>query len=396
MANNMTLDFQAFAGEVNALKQADNYPFFSVVQSVDRHTAHLADRGDVDMFASCDYLGLSQHADVKRQSLAAIEEFGTNTFGAQIYSGHTRLHNALEAELAQFMDKEAAILFPSGMHANIGVLSTLLGPKDVVINDRLNHTSLFMGSELSRARQRNYRHVDMAHLEEILADSASFRRRMIATDGVFSADGDIAPIKAICRLARQYDAIVMVDEAHAVGVFGAGGRGAAEHAGALADVDIIMGTMSKAFGSVGGFIAASDELVTYLRHTATAYTSSRGSPPAVAAASLTALRLIRQDPSLRNAVLQNSSYVLEKLRSAGIDCLNAVAPTIPVLTGTKSNAIGVASWLLKRGVLVSAMVPPTVPPGGARIRLGITALHGRTELDQLVSLLLEARDVFSF
>jgi len=392
----MKLDFHGLVDEVNQLKNAKRYPFLPIVEAVDHHRARLADAGEVRMFASCDYLGLSQDEGIKARSIDAIAKYGTNTFGAQIYSGHTRIHHSLEAGLAAFMEKEAALLFPSGMHANIGVITALMGPKDVVINDRLNHTSLFMGTQQSGAKQRNFRHADMNHLEDILAESQGCERRLIATDGVFSADGDIAPIKEICRLAKKYDAMVMVDEAHAVGIFGKQGRGAAEYEGALADVDIVMGTMSKAFGSVGGFVAASDDIVTYLRHAAPAYTSSRGSPPAVAAASLAALEKIRAGDALRAAVLANTGFVLTRLRNAGINCLNGVAPTIPVVVGTKEKAIGLSRWLLDRGILVSAMVPPTVPPGGSRIRLGITALHSQEDLDVLVELLLEARGVFDF
>lgn len=392
----MKFDFDELVDEVKSLKSLNLYPFLPVVEAVDKHRARLADAGEVRMFASCDYLGLSQDEDVKQRSIDAIVNYGTNTFGAQIYSGHTSIHHALEARLAAFMEKDAALLFPSGMHANIGVISSLMGPKDVVINDRLNHTSLFMGTQQSGAKQRNFRHADTAHLEEILAESQGYEKRLVATDGVFSADGDIAPIKEICRLAKKYDAIVLVDEAHAVGIFGKGGRGAAEYECALAEVDIVMGTMSKAFGSVGGFVAASDAIVTYLRHTAPAYTSSRGSPPAVAAASLASLEKICSGEELRTTVLRNTNFVLTRLRAAGINCLNGVAPTIPVHVGGKDKAIRLSRWLLQRGVSVSAMVPPTVPPGGSRIRLGITALHTADDLNLLVDLLLEARNVFEF
>ncbi len=383
--------------DVRLLQEANLYPFLPVIEAVDQHRAEVAGAGEVLMFASCDYLGLSQNSMIQQHSIDAIRQFGTNTFGAQIYSGHTTLHSTLEKELAQFMRKDAALLFPSGMHANIGVIAGLLGPKDVVINDRLNHTSLFMGSQLSGAKQRNFRHRDMNHLESILQDSAEFEKRLIVTDGVFSADGDLAPIARICELAKQYNAIVMVDEAHAVGVIGAGGRGTCELAGAEDQVDIVIGTMSKAFGSVGGFVATSAPIVTYLRHAAPSYTSSRGSPPAVAAASLAALRHVRErGHELRIKVMDNVHFVLSRLRAEGFDCLDAASPSIPVRIGSGDKVIALAKWLLRQGILVSAMVPPTVPPGGGRLRLGITALHTQEDLSRLLAVLVQARHEFDF
>jgi 8-amino-7-oxononanoate synthase len=390
-AQNQLLD------DVDTLKKSDRYPFLPTIMDINGNHVEINGFGNVLMFASCDYLGISQAQSVKDAAIAAVHEFGTNTFGAQIFSGYTRLHRDLEIALAQLTSKQAALLFPSGMHANIGTLSTFLGNRDVVIQDRLNHVSLLMGTKQAGATQRSYRHSDMGHLETILKDSTSFERRMIVTDGVFSADGDIAKLDQICDLAERYDAAVMVDDAHGFGVFGENGCGVAEHLGCLDRVDIISGTMSKAFGSVGGFIVGEKRIIEALRHLAPAYTSSRGSPPAVAAASLAALQLhAQQGSALRDVLKTNIQLLLTRLRGAGFDCLNAEAACVPVRIGSQATTIEVARWLLDKGILVNAMVPPTVPPGGSRLRIGVSAAHSPSEIESLIAALIESKVLFDY
>ena len=383
--------------ELGRMRATGSYPFRPTIIAADGPHCEVEGVGAAVMFASCDYLGLSQHPRVKEAAVEAVRKFGANTYGAQVFCGYTSIHRELEAAIARFLGKQDALLFPSGMHANIGVLGTLLGSRDVVIHDRLNHVSLFMGGAVAGATQRSYRHLDMAHLEAILVECASHERRLIATDGAFSADGDLAPLPEICTLAERHGALVLVDEAHSVGVFGPTGAGLAELQGCGGRADLLMGTMSKAFGSVGGFVAGDTNMIDLIRHTAPAYTSSRGSPPAVVAASLAALEVNAEvGDALRAALHRNIDFALEALRAAGLDCLQGRAASVPVRIGDRAKTMAAAGYLLERGLVVSAMVPPTVPPGTSRLRIGITAAHEPGQIARLVESIADAKVQLGF
>ncbi|GAA1368105.1 7-keto-8-aminopelargonate synthetase-like enzyme [Brevibacterium luteolum] len=283
------------------------------------------------------------------------------------------------------------------MSANLAVLTSLAGPEDVIINDRLNHVSIFMGARLSGAKVRTYQHNDMRRLEAILSSTTDKRRRIIVTDGLFSADGDLAPLDTITGLAETYDAMVVVDEAHSFGCLGPRGLGAADHFGVLDKVDVIVGTMSKAIGSTGGFVVTSHDIQLLLRTTAPSYTSSRGASPAVAGATLKALEIIEHDgPELRARLAENVKYISSRLRVEGIDLADTSSQVLPVMIGSEDTTIRVAHWLIEHGVFAAAFTFPNVPRGKGRLRIGVTAAHTRAECDELIDRLLQAREDYPF
>ena len=372
-------------------------PFFPTVESAVGNRVRLNSRDGVLMFGSCDYLGLSQDPAVAEASIRAIQQFGTNTYGAQALCGRTILHRGIEERLARLHAKDAALLFPSGMAANLAVLTGLAGPEDVVVNARLNPVSIFMGARLSGAKVRTYHHNDMRRLEAILSSSADKRRRIVVTDGLFSADGDLAPLEEITSLAKTYDAMVVVDEAHSFGCIGPRGLGAADHFGVLDQVDVVVGTMSKAVGSTGGFVVTNDQIQLVLRATAPSYTSSRGASPAVAGATLKPLEIIeRNGAELRVRLRENVEYISSRLRAEGVDLANTSSQVLPVMIGSEDTAIRVAHWLIEHGVFTAAFTFPNVPKGQARLRVGITAVHTRAECDELIDKLLQARKEYPF
>lgn len=393
----MTGSSNAILGEFAAWEAEGVSPFFPTIESNAGNRVRMNGRDGVLMFGSCDYLGLSQSPAVAEASIQAIRLFGTNTYGAQALCGHTLLHEGIEQHLARVHGKDAALLFPSGMSANLAVLTTLAGPDDVIINDRLNHVSLFMGAGLSGAKVRTYQHNDMNRLEAILSSSMDKRRRLIVTDGLFSADGDLAPLDQITSLAETYDAMVVVDEAHSFGCVGPRGLGAADHFGVVDKVDVIVGTMSKAIGSTGGFVVTDDQSQLLLRTSAPSYTSSRGASPAVAGATLRALEIIEDDgAALRTRLAENVEYLSSRLRVAGIDLGDTSSQVLPVMIGSEDTAIRVAHRLIELGVFTAAFTFPSVPRGRARLRVGVTATHSRAECDELIEKLLSARDELPF
>ncbi|MBM7773496.1 8-amino-7-oxononanoate synthase [Actinokineospora baliensis] len=372
-------------------------PFFPVIEAntgtsvrTDKHEALL-------MFGSCDYLGLSQEPALKAAAVEAVQRFGTNTYGAQLLCGHTRIHRDVEEVLGGLSALSSAVLFPSGMAANLAVITALAGPDDVVINDRTDHVSIFMGSKLSGAEVRTFPHNNTARLEQLLRKSADKRRRVVVVDGLYSADGDYAPLDEIVRLAKAHDALVVVDEAHSFGVVGPTGLGVAEHFGVLDQVDVVVGTMSKALGSVGGFVLTTPLIEPLLRYLSPSYTSSRGSAPGVVGATLASLNhLALHGPTLRARLQANVTLVLGGLRAAGVDVLNTRSHIVPVLVGDEDKTIAVANWLMERGVFTAAFVHPHVPARTGRLRVGITAAHTTRECESLVALLVRAKHEFTF
>ncbi|MET9695251.1 pyridoxal phosphate-dependent aminotransferase family protein [Streptomyces sp. NPDC006514] len=372
-------------------------PFFPVIEAnhgsfvtTDRHEQLL-------MFGSCDYLGLSQDPSLKEAAIKAIEEFGTNTYGAQLLCGHTRIHHEVESKLSSLTSLPSAILFPSGMAANLAVISAMASSEDVIINDRTDHVSIFMGSQLSGAEMRTFPHNNMKKLESLLSQYEGKRRRIIIVDGLYSADGDFAPLDEIAALAAAYDAKVIVDEAHSFGTVGPNGLGVADHFGVLDTVDAVVGTMSKALGSVGGFVLTKPVLERELRYMAPSYTSSRGSAPGVVGATLASLTLLETcGGELRERLASNTALVIGRLREAGIDLMKTRSHIVPVLVREENKTIQVANWLMEHGVFTAAFVYPHVPSNTGRLRIGITSRHTTAECERLISLLIEARDRFSF
>ena len=331
-------------------------------------------------FCSNNYLGL---ADDPRLIEAAVESLRRDGFGSgasRLVCGNLAAHERLEEECARFKGTEDCIVFSSGYMANIGIISSLFGRGDILFSDRLNHASIIDGIHLSGAECKRYPHNDIEKLEQLLREAQGFNKKAIITDSVFSMDGDIAPLDKLVGLAQKYDCLVMIDEAHGLGVLGENGKGAAEHFGLATEIDIQMGTFSKAAGAFGAYCCGSKELIDYLVNKARSFIYTTGMPPSVAAASLRGLEIIREEPQRRQKLWDNTRFLLNGLRKAGFDTLNTATPIIPIVVKEAQTAVTFSQELFERGIFVSAIRPPTVPAHTARLRVTVMATHTREDL----------------
>ena len=340
---------------------------------------------EVILLCSNDYLGLAGHPALAQAAHTALERYGAGSGASRLVSGNMDLHGELEHRIAGFKGTEAAILFNSGYAANTGVIPAIAGEHDVILSDALNHASIIDGCRLSRAKTVVYRHGDLDHLESLLKGHAACRRKLIVTDGVFSMDGDIAPLPGLVALAERYDALMMVDDAHATGVLGKRGRGTAEHFGLEGRVHIQMGTLGKAFGSFGAYVAGDRGLIAYLLNSSRSYIFSTSLPPAVCAASIAALEIVEQEPSRRDRLWQNRLRLADGLASQGIGIGASATPIIPIVAGSAENALKAAEGLLAGGVFAAAIRPPTVHDGSSRIRATVMATHSADDIDRAVA-----------
>ena len=337
---------------------------------------------EVLLFSSNNYLGLANHPALKQAAQEAIEKYGCGSGASRLISGSMAVHHELEQRLARLKKTEAALVFPTGYHANIGVLSALMEPGDTILSDSLNHASIIDGCRLSRADTRVYRHADTTHLSELLQACPATGRRLIVTDSVFSMDGDLAPLAEIVRLAQQYDAWVMVDEAHATGVFGPHGSGLVEELGLTGQVDIQMGTLGKALGCVGAFVAGSHALIDWLVNRARSFIYTTAIPPAMAAAVLAALDIVEREPERRQQLWANTRELADGLRSLGYTLGATRSQILPVIIGEAGETMAVAEAILQRGVFAHGIRPPTVPEGTSRIRVTPMATHTSEHLSR--------------
>jgi 8-amino-7-oxononanoate synthase len=342
------------------------------------------------MLASNNYLGLAAHPALKRAAATAGERYGTGAGASRLIAGNLKILSDLEERLAQFKGVAAALVFGSGYLANLGTISALAGRDDVILSDELNHASLIDGCRLARAQVMVYRHRDLDHLKSMLTAARGARRRIIVTDSVFSMDGDLAPLVEIVELARRHDAAVMIDEAHAVGVLGARGAGLASALGLEREVDIQMGTLSKALGSYGAYVAGSRALIDLLINRARSFVFTTGLPPASAAAALAAIDIIQAQPQRIRQLWDNGCYLRQELIRAGFKLGATATPILPVIVGQAQPALDLADALLRRDVFVLAIRPPTVPPATARLRVTPTADHTRADLDQALTAFIAA------
>ena len=348
------------------------------------------DGRELVLMASNDYLGLANHPHVRRAATAAIDAFGVGAGAARLISGHTPLHAELERHLAAFKGTEAALVFSSGYSANLGLLSCLLPENGLILIDRLSHASLIDGAFLSRRTFRTYPHRDCGRVERLLAARPARQPALIATDGVFSMDGDLAPLPELAHLAERYDALLLVDDAHATGVLGTHGRGSLEHFGLAADRIIQMGTLGKALGGFGAFVAGSRDLVAFLLHRCRPFIFTTALPPAMAAAADAALAIVTQEPQRRRRLADNRVYLANGLRTLGFPVAADPTPIVPLILGEAAAATQFAARLLAAAVFSPAIRPPTVPRGRARVRLSITSEHTRADLDQALAAITQA------
>ncbi|MBK8816285.1 MAG: 8-amino-7-oxononanoate synthase [Methylococcaceae bacterium] len=340
-------------------------------------------------FCSNDYLGLANHPNVINVFKKAADQWGVGSGSAHLICGHTSAHHALEEELAEFTRRDRALLFSTGYMANLGAISALVGRGDTVLEDRLNHASLLDGGLSSGAKFKRYTHADTGHLNELLAKSEG--NSLIVTDGVFSMDGDTAPLKALSAVAKQHSAWLMVDDAHGFGVLGANGGGVTEEAGlSQDDVQVLVGTLGKAFGTFGAFVAGSEELIETLINTARTYIYTTALPASVAEATRASLKILRTESWRRERL----KVLVERFRAGAaqldLPLMPSSSPIQPVLVGLSEKASVASQYLFENGLLVSAIRPPTVPANAARLRVTFSALHEEAQVDQLLEALAKA------
>ena len=342
------------------------------------------DGKNVLVLCSNNYLGLANHPRLKQAAIAATRKYGAGSGSVRVIAGTMDLHLKLEKILANFRHAESSITFQSGYATNAGTILALVDERDLIISDELNHGSIIDGCRMTKAERRVYKHKDIGDLERQLRDTQRFRRVLIITDGVFSMDGDIAPLKEIVRLAKEHQAITYVDDAHGDGVLGENGRGITNHFKLEGQVDIDMGTFSKAFGCVGGYVVGSKTLCDYLQNKVRSYLLSGSQPPAIPGACIAAIQLVQKTPSLVKKLWDNTRYFKKGLGDLGFDTGNSETPITPVMVGDSKKAHRLADGMFKLGVFVLPIVFPMVAKDKARIRTIVTSAHTRKDLDQAI------------
>jgi 8-amino-7-oxononanoate synthase len=410
---------------IRQLKKSGLLRRFKTISAIDGAKVKIDGRWYIS-FCSNDYLGLSQHQALRAAALTATRKYGVGSGASRLMAGTYTPHVQLEEAIARFIggslsgsellppilgskslcsncrSKGApeALLFTSGYAANLAVITTLIKESDVVFSDELNHASLIDAIRLTRAKSFVYRHRDTAHLESLLKanqqSKISHQQSYIITDAIFSMDGDAAPLADICRLAKKYRCYTIVDEAHATGVFGRHGRGLAEHLGLPGKVDISIGTLSKAAGVIGGFVTGTPDFIAYIRSKGRPFIFTTALPPADCAAGIKALEIIRTKPGLRKELWAKTDYVKDRLAEYGFDLQGSSSPIIPVLIGDPGKTLEVSEYLWRQGLFIPAIRPPTVLADKSRLRITITALHTRDDLDYLIVHLRESRLRYDF
>lgn len=371
--------------EADKVKEEGLYPYFRPIASAE-DTEVIIEGKKVLMFGSNNYLGLTVHPEVKEAAQKAIEKYGTGTCGSRFLNGTLEIHLELERKLADFMKKERALVFSTGYQTNLGTISALASKEDVIITDKWDHASIIDGTRLSFGEIRRFKHNDMKDLERVLKSVPDNKGKLIVIDGLFSMEGDIADLPGIVELAKKYDARVMVDDAHAIGVLGENGRGTAEHYGLEDEVDLVMGTFSKSIASLGGFIAGKEYVINYIQHFARSLIFSASMPPANVAAVSAALDIIINEPERRQKLWDNTHRMLNGLKSMGYDTGLSQTPVIPVIVGDDMKTFMFWRELLDNGVYVNPVISPAVPPGRQLLRISMMATHTEEQIDRALEI----------
>ncbi len=359
------------------------YPYFRKIDEVYGNKVKINGKEYI-MVGSNNYMGLIGDERIKKAMIDAIERYGSSTCGSRFLNGTLAIHVELEERLAEFMGKEAALAFSTGYQTNLGILSAIAGKNDIIIMDRWNHASLFDATRLSFAKVYKYRHNDMEDLERLLKSLPEDAGKLIVVDGVFSMEGDLANIPELVKLKKKYNARLMVDDAHGIGILGENGRGTAEHFGMVDEVDIIMTTFSKAFASLGGFVVGDKKVINYIKHFARPLIFSASITPAQAAAALAALEIIKNEPQRRKRLMEIANKMKEEFNKMGYDTGLTVTPIVPLVI--KNDELTFKLWLFLReaGIFVTPVIPPAVPPERSLIRTSYTATHSNEELDAVL------------
>ncbi len=378
---------QAICERVNDGQQADFYYYNIPINELHGAATVLVNGREMSMFASYSYLGLIGHPRINAAAIKAIEKFGTGTHGVRSLAGTLKLHGELEATIAEFKGTDDAVTFSSGYVTNLTAISSLVGRHDCVFSDKLNHASIVDGCLMSGSKFLRFRHNDMEDLEVRLKEAPSQAAKLVICDAVFSMDGDIIDLPSVVELCRRYDAWLMVDEAHSIGVLGKTGRGIEEHFNMEGAIDIKMGTLSKTIPSVGGYIAGNADLIKYLRHQSRAYIFSAALPPAQAAAAMEAFRVILEEPWRVVKLRENTKLFIDGLNERGFDTMRTETAIVPLLCGADEKAFVMTREAHKRDLFVLPVISPAVPVGLARLRTTVTAGHEPDEIEIALDIL---------
>ena len=364
-------------------KAAGVYPYFRPISS-EQDTEVVMNGKPVLMFGSNCYTGLVNDPRIKEAAIEATRKYGTGCAGSPFLNGTLDLHKQLEARIAEYIGKEDVMIYSTGFGVNLGVVSTLTGREDYILWDDRDHASIIEGRRLSFSKQYKYKHNDMESLEKQLQRCEPDKVKLIVTDGVFSMEGDVANIPEIVRLAKKYNASVMVDEAHAIGVFGEGGRGITNHFGLTKDVDLIMGTFSKSLASIGGFIAADSSIINVLRHTVRTYIFSASCTPAATACAREALHIIQQEPERLQALWDVTRYALKRFREEGFEIGDTESPIIPLYVRDTDKTFQAVAEAFNEGVFINPVIPPACAPQDTLVRYALMATHTKEQVDESV------------
>jgi 8-amino-7-oxononanoate synthase len=367
----------------SGLKQSGHYFFFRKLESP-QDSEVVVNGKKVIMIGSNNYLGLTNHPRVKEAAIKAIEKYGTGCAGSRFLNGTLEIHEELEKKLARFFRKEAALVFATGYQTNLGAISALVERNDLAIIDKDDHASIIDGCRLSFGKVQKFRHNDMDDLERVL-DATKGKDKLIIVDGVFSMEGDIADLPGIVRLAKVYGARIMVDDAHAIGVLGNGGRGTAEHFGLENEVDLIMGTYSKSLAAIGGFVAGRADVISWIKHLGRSMIFSASLPPSLVASVSTALDIIEEQPELRTRLWRNTHKMLRGYKTLGYDTGTSETPIIPILIKDTMKTYQMCKLLFENGVFVNSVISPAVPPGRELLRTSYMATHTEEQLDKVLA-----------
>jgi len=369
--------------EVDRACELGIYPYFTPIESAQDHRVKFGGREFI-MIGSNGYLGLAADPRLKEAAIKAVQKYGSTCSGSRFLNGTLDIHVKLENDLAEFYKKDGAIVFSTGFQTNLGIISALGGKDDILIIDRQDHASIIDGCRLSFADVKKFRHNDMEDLERILSSLPSDRGKLIIVDGVFSMEGDLANLPEIVRLKKKYDCRLLVDDAHGVGVHGRNGRGTCEHFDVLDDVDLIMGTFSKAFASLGGFVVADKDVITHIKHRARALIFSASMVPASVASARMALHIIKTEPQRRERLWSITRRVLKGFKEIGLDTGESETPVIPVIIGDDDKCFAFWKMLIANGIFANPVISPATPPGRALIRTSYMATHTDEDIDTVL------------
>lgn len=366
--------------DANIAKEQGYYPYFIPFSGGDDNVMIFNGSAKI-MIGSNNYLGLTHHPKVIEAAKNALEEYGTGRTGSRFLNGTLDIHEEFEQELAEFVGKESALIFSTGYLVNLGVISTILGKNDFTVIDKLDHASIIDGCLLSHSKIMRYKHNDMNDLEKVLSKIPDTSGALVIVDGVFSMEGDIAKLPEICRIVKDNGGRLMVDDAHSIGVLGPNGNGTAAHFGLTNKVDFIMGTFSKSFGAVGGFIASETDVIDYIKHHTRSFIFTASLPPSVVASTRAALQIIKEEPERRERLLEIGNYMRTEFKKMGFDTSTSETPIIPIVIGENLKTFTFWKMLFEAGVYTNAIISPAVPSNSARLRTSYIATHTQDQLD---------------